>query len=232
MKSLIKRFIPEWAILAYRRAKKALRHIPLDERVLFDAQTVSDGHFKVTYRGVSAIRCPFDYVLYQMILSEVKPDLVIEIGTNHGGGALYLADLMELAGRGMIHTIDIEDKTGALVKAHPRIRRYVGGWDGYGLAEASGFDRILVIEDASHTYEDTFGAMRKFAPLVSPGSYLIVEDGIVTELGRDAGFHGGPLRAIREFLAENDSFVVDRSLCDMFGKNATFNVNGYLKCTK
>ncbi len=229
MKDLLKRIVPFPLLNAYRKTKKGFRRIPPDEQVFFDAQTVSDGHFRVTYRGVSAIRCPFDYVLYQMILSEVKPDLVIEIGTNRGGGALYLADLMELYDHGVVHTLDIEDKTGSLVKSHPRIKRYLGGWEGYDFREAAGFNHILVIEDASHTYEDTLGAMRKFAPLVSPGSYLIVEDGIVTELGRDKGFNGGPLRAIREFLAEYRSFSVDRSLCDMFGKNATFNVNGYLK---
>ena len=216
----------------YHFIKKRMRFVPEDERVSFDSKTVSDGHFHVTYRGVSAIRCPFDYVMYQMIISEIKPDLVIEIGTNHGGGALYIADLMDKIEHGMVHTMDIVDRAGDLVKNHPRIKRFLGGWQGYDMKETSGFKKIIVIEDASHMYEDTLGALQKFSSIVSVSSYFIVEDGIVNELGREEGFHGGPLRAIREFLAENKNFTVDRTYCDMFGKNATFNVNGYLKRLK
>jgi cephalosporin hydroxylase len=58
---------------------------------------------------------------------------------------------------------------------------------------------------------------------------LIVEDGIVSELGVAHSFNGGPLRAIREFLKSTSDFVVDRHWCDFYGRNATWNVNGYLK---
>lgn len=236
MKKIIKTFLPDSLLRVYysinRTALRKLRFIPKDEQVSFDSYTVNDGHFHVTYRGISAIRCPFDYVMYQMIISEIKPDLVIEIGTNYGGGALYLADLMDAIGHGTIHTIDIVKKTGDLVATHPRIKLFTDGWANYDLKEAKDFSKILVIEDASHTYEDTLGALQKFSPIVSVGSYFIVEDGIVSELGREKGFNGGPLRAIREFLANNNTFIVDRKYCDMFGKNATFNVNGYLKKLK
>ena len=65
----------------------------MDNTVNFNLNTICDGHHKVTYRGVKAIRCPFDYVLYQMVISKVKPDLIIEVGTNAGGGSLYLRKL-------------------------------------------------------------------------------------------------------------------------------------------
>jgi cephalosporin hydroxylase len=58
---------------------------------------------------------------------------------------------------------------------------------------------------------------------------LIVEDGIIGELGMKNEFHGGPLKAIDEFLRTNQDFEVDRHWCDFFGRNVTFNVNGYLK---
>jgi len=136
---------------------------------------------------------------------------------------------MEITGEGMIHSIDIVKKTGSMVTHHPRIKLFTDGWEKYDLSEAKNFSKILVIEDASHMYGDTLAALRKFSPLVSVGSYLIVEDGIMNDLNKEKGFHGGPLRAIREFLAENKNFEVDRTYCDMFGKNATWNVNGYLK---
>ena len=236
MKELVKTFLPDGLINLYHSARKCilkkLKRVPEDERVHFDSTTVNAGHFHVTYRGISAIKCPFDYVIYQMIISKIKPDLVIEIGTNYGGGALYLADFMETIGHGMIHSIDIVEKTSGIVKRHPRIKLFTEGWEKYDLNESKGFSKILVIEDASHMYEDTLGALRKFSPIVSLGSYVIVEDGIMNELNKEKGFHGGPLRAIREFLTENKNFEVDRKYCDMFGKNATFNVSGYLKRIK
>jgi len=208
---------------------KLFAHRSRDEEVAFDVDSICDGHHHVSYRGVKAIRCPFDYLLYQMLLCEVMPDLVIEIGTNQGGGALYLADLMNNLDHGFIHTIDLASAPHPLVAEHPRIRCFSGGWQQYGLEDARGFSRILVIEDGAHTFEETLGAMKKFAPLVSSGSYLIVEDGIIDELGLKEEYRGGPLRAIREFLKSNSDFHVDRRWCDFFGNNATFNVNGYLK---
>mgnify|MGYP000515827803 FL=1 len=71
-----------------------IKRTPKNEQVSFDSKSIYYGHQKVKYKGVIAQRCPFDYVIIQMIVSEVKPDLIIEIGTNEGGGALYLSDLL------------------------------------------------------------------------------------------------------------------------------------------
>ncbi|MEN9524278.1 MAG: hypothetical protein RL536_347 [Candidatus Parcubacteria bacterium] len=236
MKNIVKKYIPKKALAFYhvtvRNIVRRAKSVPADEIVKFNSSTVSDGHFNVTYRGIPSIRCPFDYVMYQMLIFKIKPDLVIEIGTNHGGGALYIADLMDKIGNGNVHTIDIVKRAEKIVIGHPRIKLFTDGWEKYDLACTKNFKNILIIEDASHMYEDSLGALYKFSPLVSKGSYFIVEDGIVSDLGRDKGFHGGPLRAIREFLVSNSDFQVDRSYCDMFGKNATFNVNGYLKRVK
>ena len=235
MKDYIKQYISRKLLSAYYRTYRKTSQIissHKDEAVKFNVNSVYKGHFGVTYRGVMCIRCPFDYVMYQMIISEQKPDLIVEIGTNIGGGALYIADLMENIGHGIVHTIDIKDQSNALLKTHPRIKLFTNGWQNYDTKEATGLKKILVIDDASHTYEDVLETLNKFAPLVSLGSYFIVEDGIVTTLGRDKALDGGPLRASREFLQSNTEFEIDRKYCDMFGKNATFNPNGYLKRIK
>lgn len=195
------------------------------------ASTISDGHHRVTYRGVPMVKCPFDYVMYQMIIGQVKPDLIIEIGTWHGGNALYLADLMSLYGMGMVHTIDIADFAPYdLVNNHNRIRRFLSGFEGYDLSNAERFNNILVIDDGSHRYIDVLSALRKFKDLVSVNSYYIIEDGVLTELGLDnAEYDGGPLRAISEFLEVSDNYLVDSKWLHFFGKNATFNKDGFLK---
>ena len=201
-----------------------------ERKVKFDVQSLYEGHHEITYRGIKAIKCPFDYVMYQMLIFELKPDLIIEIGTNKGGTALYFADLMEIIGHGEVHTIDIlKDYAAPILNSNPRIKQFTDGYQNYDMNLVKKFKNILVIEDGSHTYEDTIGAIIKFAPIVTKGSYLIVEDGIISELGMNKRFNGGPLKAIKEFLDSNSDFEIDRKWCDLFGTNATFNVDGYLK---
>lgn len=188
------------------------------------------GHHQYTYRGVIARKSPFDLALYQVLVQEVRPDLVIEVGTNHGGGALYLADLLDHLGDGVVHTIDIQDHgVPALVAEHPRIVRFLTGWSEYPLDAASGFDRVIVIDDGSHEFADVLGALRRLSVLVTAGSYFVVEDGMLAQMGWARKYDGGPLRAIREFLLENTSFEVDRRFCDFYGHNATFSPDGFLK---
>lgn len=206
-----------------------IKNTPADELVDFNVTTIDKGHHKVQYRGVLAQRSPFDYVIYQMIISEVNPDLIIEIGTNFGGGALYMADLLNNLGDGVVHSIDINDNCADIVKQHSRIKLFHEGFENYDIQMAEQYEKVLVIEDASHLYEETLAAINKFKYVVTKNSYLIVEDGIVDRLGASKLFNGGPCRAIREFLPKNPDFVVDRKWCDFFGKNATNNVNGFLK---
>jgi cephalosporin hydroxylase len=128
-----------------------------DEQVKISVQSIYEGHHQVTYKGIKAIRCPFDYVIYQMIINEVKPDLIIEIGSNIGGGALYIADLLDANGKGILHTIDIVDMVNPKVKEHNRIKFFTKGWEDYDLELTKGFETILIIEDALHLFKDRLG---------------------------------------------------------------------------
>jgi cephalosporin hydroxylase len=177
-------------------------------------------------------KCVFDIVLYQMLVSSLKPDLVIEIGTHKGGSALYIADLLNNIGNGIVHTIDITDSELSVeITTHPRIRTFSEGWQAYRIDETEAYRKILVIDDGSHLYEDVLGAFERFHPVVSQGSYYIIEDGVLNYLGYKTRFRGGPLRAIREIVARFPAFSVDASLEHFFGRNCTFNPMGYLKRT-
>ena len=196
----------------------------------YKLQDIYLGHHQVTYKGVAAIKCPFDYLLYQMLIFDLQPDLVLEIGTNKGGSTLYLADLLELNGRGMIHTVDIpSNEEDQLLQQHARIQVLKSGYEQYDTGLLVNAGTILVIEDGSHQYRDSMACLEKFGPFVTKDSYYIVEDGIVRELGMEKEFNGGPGKAISEYLQHHPEFIVDRRYCDFFGKNATFNTNGYLK---
>lgn len=200
----------------------------------FNLDSIYDSHFRVKYKNVEYLKCPFDYVLYQMVITKVKPDLIIEIGTLKGGGAYYCADLLNSIGKGIVHTIDIENQVDDYnVLNHPRIKFFTDGYQNYDIELTKEFKNILVIDDASHKYQDVINTLNKFSKVVSKDSYFIVEDGVLTFLGgEDSENQGGPIRAIDEFLQGNDQFIIDREYCDFFGLNATFNPNGYLKRIK
>jgi cephalosporin hydroxylase len=222
-------------MFSFRKSKKVRqnqsneKHIEvLDTAVVFGLKGFDEGHHHTTYRGVPCVKAPFDYVIYQMIIEEVKPDLIIEIGTYVGGSALYLADLLELNGKGEVHTIDVEGEIDKRVQGHNRISFFRNGWENYDLSLTEG-KKVLVIEDGTHRYKDVLNAMIKFAPVVTVGSYLIVEDGIIDALGLTNDHQGGPVKAIKTFLADNNNFQLAINWCDFYGKNATFNTIGYLK---
>ena len=41
--------------------------------------------------GVAIGKCPMDMWVYQELLFELRPDVILETGTAHGGSAFYLA---------------------------------------------------------------------------------------------------------------------------------------------
>ena len=84
---------------------------------------------------------------------------------------------------------------------------------------------MLIIEDSSHTYEHTLQVLNIYAPLVKPGGYFIVEDGICHH-GLDGGPFPGRFEAVEVFASQHAEFVIDR------GREAfllTWNPKGYLQ---
>ena len=66
-----------------------------------------------------------------------------------------------------------------------------------------------------------------------PGDYLIVEDGILSLIMDETEFEGGPLAAIHAFMAAHpDAYEIDRERCDRYGRNATWNLDGYIRRIK
>jgi len=88
---------------------------------------------------------------------------------------------------------------------------------------------ILVVEDGPHTYEGSLAALNFFDDYLSSGDYIVIEDGILRDLGYRA-FKNGPNRAIRDFLRKNGHrYRINRDYCDFFGYNVTWNTSGYLQ---
>ncbi len=178
--------------------------------------------------GVPVYKNPLDLFIFQEIISETRPEVIVETGTHSGGSALYFASVCDLLGGGEVVSIDIEDAK-AIYPAHPRIT-YLGGrssTDPDVLREIGARvegRRTMVILDSDHSQRHVEAELRAYAPLVSEGCYLIVED---SNIGRvRADLLPGPMQAIETFLRETTLFEVDRERERFF---VTFNPSGYLR---
>ena len=182
-----------------------------------------------TYFGVRALKNPLDFWVYQEIIFEIKPTIIIEIGTSHGGSTLALAHLQDLLDIGHIVALDINHTmVPQKIRDHPRITFITGdACESYGVVKnlISDNDSVLVIEDSSHLYENTLNILRKYHSLVTKGSYFIVEDSAANH-GLPWNRGDGPYEAIEQFIKENNNFEIDRSKESFLITN---NPKGYLK---
>jgi cephalosporin hydroxylase len=192
-------------------------------------------HHRTRWMGVPCLKCPMDLMAYQEILFETRPGLVVETGTHEGGSALFLAQMLDLLGRGDVVTIDVLDRPGR--PAHPRIRYVTGSsadpeivsgvFRGRPLDGGGGEgESRLVILDSDHSLAHVRRELALFAPHVPVGSYLVVEDSNVNGNPVLPDFGPGPREAIDEFLAGHEEFETDSSREKFL---MTFNPGGYLR---
>jgi len=145
--------------------------------------------------GVTTQKNPLDFWIYQELIHRLQPDVIVEIGNDCGGSALALAHLCELIGKGRVIGVDVSHaRVPDVVRKHPRITFIEGdACSSFGKVAAliRPQEETLVIEDSSHTFENTLNVLRKYSPLVKRDGYFIVEDGICHH-GLDVGPNPGP----------------------------------------
>ena len=186
--------------------------------------------YGTTYFGVRTLKNPLDAWIYQELLHETQPDVIIEIGNANGGSALLLAHLCDNLGKGRVIGLDINQKEiPQYVRDHPRIR-FIEGDARQNIEQVeklvSKDERVLIIEDSAHTYDMTLDLLRLYSKFVKPGDYFIIEDSIVNH-GLESEIPVGPYEAIEVFAAENRDFVIDRTRERFL---ITWNPKGFLKC--
>ena len=182
--------------------------------------------------GHQALKLPTDLWVYQEILAEVRPSAVVETGTWAGGSAIFMASVMDQLGYGRVISIDVERKPGC--PEHPRVTYVTGSSTdpdvvGNVYEEVDGDGPVVVILDSDHTCDHVLGELRAWAGLVTPGSYLIVEDTLLNGNPVAHGWGPGPAEAVDAFLAERDDFERDSSREAMM---LTANPGGYLRRTR
>lgn len=191
-------------------------------------QDFETGVYYGAYRNVTCLKNPMDLFLYNMMIFELRPTLILEIGACRGGSALYFADLLNiLGGDRRLHTYDIFTPSTPELYSHPRITFHGGGHNDFDPSIIKPNDRVLIMEDSSHEYNNTLEVLRKFSPYVSKNSYLIVEDGAAG--ATRPHLNGGPIKAIEEFMLETSDFVVDPYWEHFYGTTSSNCLKGFLK---
>ncbi len=186
------------------------------------------------WMGVETLKNPLDCWIYQEMLHEIRPDVLIEIGSYNGGSTLFFAHLLDIIGHGEIVTLDIDHDRFEV--EDPRITAITGDSGSPEIVKQvhtlTHGKRTMLIHDGDHESEAVLRDMRLYADIVSVGSYMVIEDGVVDvfEQTTPVGWkRPGPLDAIEQFLDEDDRFDVDEERERFL---ITWSPRGFLKRVK
>jgi cephalosporin hydroxylase len=184
---------------------------------------------RATWLGHPIDRPPTDLLAYQEIIGQLRPDWIVDVGSGHGGRALFLASICELYGHGRVLSVDAQARPDR--PQHPRItylHAKTHTEDGFRKVREVVGDgsTVLVFIGTRAGRARVIAEFEGYAPLVPVGSYVIVEDTIVNGHPVWPGFGPGPREAIRQILQKHGAFVADPAP-EKFG--LTFSEGGFLK---
>ena len=174
------------------------------------------------YKGLFNCKTPFDLSLYTMLLWELKPRTIIELGSFHGGSALWLADQLSLVGEGAVHSFERFAELVSPRAQHPMLTFHRADLNDLATLDAGLFERLahpwLVVDDA---HANVCNVLRFLDGFMQVGDYYVIED--ITcdfsstrydEIGR---------------TVDDLRYLVDTAYTDNFGYNLTCAPNGWLR---
>lgn len=170
----------------------------------------------MNWKGEPLFKTVYDFSIYSMMLWELKPRTVIELGSGAGVGAVWMADLLKLFGLGgHVYSVDLNRPD----VSHDGVTFIEG--DCYAIEKVFPPEMLaalphpwLVIEDA---HVNVYGVLSHFHPHLHRGDYVVVED---------SGFKHD---FIRMFLQRHpEDYKLDTHYLDFFGRNATCSIDSML----
>jgi cephalosporin hydroxylase len=169
------------------------------------------------------IKTPFDIVLYEQLVWELRPRTILEFGSLQGGGALWLADLLDAhAVEGAkVHSFDLMIHCVSPRAKHPRLEFHSVDLFKLETLDSAFLARLphpwLVVDD-SHV--NVLALLRHVDRFVEVGDYYVLED-----LGLAPGFEF--VEGLRQACALG--YAIDTDYTDAFGYNVTAAPNGWLR---
>jgi cephalosporin hydroxylase len=148
---------------------------------------------------------------YYRVLRSVQPTLIIETGTFSGKSARWFA---RHAVRPRVVTVDTNDlsvdrdvrEDWDTLPIHfimgnstdPDVIKVVRSW-------VNPHDRVMVVLDSDHAAKHVYAEMKAYGPMVSSGSYMVVEDTLLRWMpdAERANYEGDPLDAVGKWMRKH-----------------------------
>lgn len=184
----------------------------------------------VTWAGRPIWQNILDLWVIQETIFELQPAVILETGTNRGGSSFFYGQLLDLIGKGRVLTVDV-DRLHDL--KHPRVTCLIGSSVSEPIlarmkvAAETADGPVLVILDSDHSAAHVRRELEAYSQLVTPDSYLLVQDGVIDTLPKFRKGRPGPLSAVHEFLRDHPEFEIDSDRCRRFP--VTHHPDGWLR---
>jgi cephalosporin hydroxylase len=173
-----------------------------------------------SWMGRQLLQFPDDVLRLADAIWRLRPDVIIETGVYDGGSTLLFAASCRLAGVGRVVSIENQLRSGireaieqhgcglvtliegdsAAPQTVAEVRRLIR--DG---------ERVFVFLDSDHTADHVSAELENYAPLVTPGSYIVVADTNLPALrdtpnGNPRWAYDHPMAAVDSFLSRHPEF--------------------------
>jgi cephalosporin hydroxylase len=189
-----------------------------------------------------------DLITLQEIISNTKPEIVVELGVAWGGSILFLDSLSKTFPIKKIIGIDIFIPNDLKKRLQKKISKKVILIDDdtcsnkvrkLFLRLKKKYKKFLIHLDSNHTHEHVLKELNFYSKLLSLGDYIIVGDTIIDYIPkqkhriREWGKGNSPKSALDEFLRYKDNskkFIIDNNITNK--QLLTNNPYGYIKRIK
>lgn len=207
--------------------------VPMPEdvtRAYTEAYWENLGWRKTSWLGRRVARPPADLLTYHDLVTEIRPDWIINTRTGDGGRAMFFASMCDLVGHGQVLSLDDRDQPD--LPEHDRITYLQAPLSGPDtkaqIAAITGTDepRVLAVLGSATAKRKMMAEFELVVDLIPVGSYVIFEDTVVNGHPVWPSFGPGPFEAVKELLAVHPEFVSDTAR-ERYG--VSFNPDGFLK---
>ena len=175
-------------------------------------------HSLIKWKETPMYKTAFDLVIYSMLLQEIKPDIIIELGSGSGGSAIWLADTASMLGFDThVYSFDINkpsiehDNVTFIEQDLEKInlQNKPTHWEFFN-------KKKIIIEDAHVNLQEL---LNLFDTILRKDDYLIIEDSVQKQ------------DIISHFSIEKEpKYKLDQFFLDFFGTNVTCCINSIFKC--
>ncbi len=176
------------------------------------------GHWSTfSWLGRQCLQFPDDLLRLAEAVWRLRPDVIVETGVYDGGTTLLFATLCRMRGSGRVIGVDSELRPGLREAMPPEVTLIEGDSVSSRVVDTvrgaiRPGDRVFVFLDSDHDREHVTRELEAYAPLVSPGSYIVVADTIMEELAgmpeaRPDWRQDNPAPAVASFLKTHPEFA-------------------------